>query len=67
LYDEIVPCLSLSQTSPKEGAPDFKTLVAMPPLTLAHQIILQPFTTQMELGVLSSYGRFFLMAFHLGT
>lgn len=51
LYDEIVPCLSLNQTSLKENAPDFKSLATIPLLTLVHQVILQPFTTQMELGV----------------
>lgn len=35
----------------KEKAPDFKSLATIPPLTLVHQIILQPFITQMELGV----------------
>lgn len=32
----------------KETVPDFKSLATIPPLTLAHQIILQPFTTKME-------------------
>lgn len=32
----------------KKTVPDFKSLATIPPLTLAHQIILQPFTTKME-------------------